>query len=110
MNKLASATHLTGQPRWLQLRENAVNCEALSRRSHTPVSAVMPDHGRGELSSMTTSTVDPFWNELAGPTVRQTSGDLRSRGAKTKPTTGWDGTKHQGNGRADQGAEPRADE
>src|SRR5665213_289900 len=88
MNKLASASQRTGQPRWVQLIEKAMNVSAFTRRSHAALRAVTPAHGNGEASSYFTAVVSPILKDSTFPTERQTSCVRLKNGARIKPTTG----------------------
>src|SRR5665213_772934 len=88
MNKLASASQRTGQPRWVQLIEKAMNVSAFTRRSHAALRAVTPAHGNGEASSYFTAVVSPILKDSTFPTERQTCGLRLKNGARIKPAVG----------------------
>ena len=96
MNKLASASQRTGQPRCVQLMEKAMKVSAFTRRSHAALRAVTPAHGNGEASSYCTAVVSPILKDSTFPTERQTS-CLRFKKRRENKTD----HRHRQNQRAD---------
>src|SRR5438309_350222 len=88
MNSAAPGSHRTGQPRWVQLTEKAMNESWVSRRSHAAVRATTPAQGSGEASIKDTLTVVPIWNDSTRPTARHACGCRSKNGASRKPTNG----------------------
>src|SRR5215472_3879348 len=88
MNRRASRSQRTGQPRCAQLTEKATNFVSLARRSHAAVFPVTPAHGSGDASAKVTATVSPTVKSSTAPTARHSRGGERKRGATTKPTIG----------------------
>ena len=90
MNNFASFTHRTGQPKCLQLIENAMNWSSPSRRNHAPVIAVSPAHAVDVASWNCTSLVSPIGNSSKPPTSRHLRGGLLTWGDNTQATGGND--------------------
>lgn len=88
MNNLAPEIHLTGQPRWAQLTEKAVNFSLSSLLSQAAVIAVTPAQGSGEGSSYETFTVSPMLKSLICPTCLQIGSGFLNIGASIDPITG----------------------
>src|SRR5665213_26594 len=88
MNRLALASQRTGQPRCVQLMENAMNVSAFTRRNHAALRAVTPAHGSGEASSYCTAVVSPILKDSTFPTERQIFSLRSKNGATRKPTAG----------------------
>src|SRR6516164_3270354 len=88
MNNSASCSQRTGQPRCVQLTENAMNTSWLSRLSQAAPLAVMPAHGSGEGSGKGTVTVLPTSKSSILPTGTHDSVTFRKNGAITNPTSG----------------------
>src|SRR5665213_2352414 len=88
MNRFASASQRTGQPRCVQLMEKAIKVSAFTRRNHAALRAVTPAHGNGEASSYFTAVVSPILKDSTFPTERQTSCVRLKNGARMKPTVG----------------------
>src|SRR4030095_12078823 len=88
MNNSAPSSHRTGQPRCVQLAENAMKMPSLTRRSQTALCDVTPAHGNGEGSRTVTATVLPTSKSSVLPIVTHLSGFFRKSGAMMKPTTG----------------------
>src|SRR5580704_8363559 len=94
MKMRAPGIQRTGQPRWAQLTENAMNSRSPVRRSHAALLAVIPAHGSGEASTRLTFVVSPSLKSPTLPTVRQTMGPFWSRGARVNPTSGTASPPH----------------
>src|ERR1044071_7221945 len=88
MNRSASCSQRTGQPKCVQLTENAMKSASFTRRSQSAVLAVMPAHGSGDGSVTVTVTVLPTSKSAILPTEIHLPVVLRKIGATTKPTSG----------------------
>src|SRR5438094_9335694 len=88
MNKSASGSQRTGQPKCVQLTENAMNSVSFVRRSHNALFAVMPAHGSDDGSLTITLTVFPTSKSAMLPTETHLPVVFRKIGATTKPTRG----------------------
>src|SRR5574338_1419536 len=88
MNKPASESQRTGQPRWVQFTENAMKSLSFTRRNHNAFLAVIPAHGSDEGSVIATLTVLPIWYSSILPSEIHLPVVLRKIGATTKPTIG----------------------
>src|SRR4051794_38515770 len=88
MNSLAFSSQRTGQPRWAQLTEKAMNSVSVARLSQAELFDVTPAQGSGDASTNTTLTVSPTLNELSFPTLRHSRGVSRKSGATTNATPG----------------------
>src|SRR5215470_8416299 len=88
MNKSASGSQRTGQPRCVQLAEKAMKLSSLTRRNQTPLFAVTPAHGNDEGSVTVTATVLPIWKSFDLPMVTHSRGTFRKKGATMNPTNG----------------------
>src|ERR1043165_758174 len=88
MKRSAPSSQRTGQPRCVQLAENAMKLSPLTRRSQTPLFAVTPAQGSDEGSVTVTATVFPIWKSSGLPSVTHFSGTFRKKGATMNPTNG----------------------